>query len=227
MANPKQIHEIVVKLSMLPNCPIVSAETSKAVHTMYFEALGDLPFEYVNAAYLNYISGNNPFFPSNPGVLREMAFDLELIALGVPTASQAWATILKGPAQIEARWCEAGADLRNRAGSAAPREYLGVVSDLANHERTCAVCIPASRDGSYGNNIVDEVVRLMGGPRVIFTDNLVADRARFMQSYPELVLAERRRLQMVPAVREFVSGSRPALVAQKMNLLAAKLGGDS
>jgi len=225
MATRDQIKTILDLLSTLPNCPITSKETAEFVMKTYVAALSDVPNEYLQAAYLQYISGNNPFFPSNPGTLREIAFDLEMIAQGVPTAAQAWAMVLKGPSRVDARLCKTGFDLKQSCETTSDSgKRWDYIWDYKKHLETCDSCSPTSRDGSYGSKVVDEVVRLMGGRDVIFTDNATADRARFLQSYNELVTRERDAMQMVPQVRAFVeSENRPMLVAKGVNQVAARL----
>ena len=228
MATREQINGILKLLATLPNCPIQDAETRDMVESMYFAALGDVPVEYLQAAYLQYIGGDRPFFPANPGTLREIAFDLEMLAQGIPTASQAWAMVLRGPAMIEARYCAKGAELRDSLDPTS-REYWHKMGDYDKHIKTCDICMPTSRPGSYGSNVVDEVIRLMGGRDVILTDNATADRARFLDSYRELVALERRRLQMHPQVQALINDpNRPKLgtPSSAMKLLAGQMGGN-
>jgi len=224
MATRDQIKAILNLLATLPNCPITSKDTADIVTNMYVVALSDVPNEYLQAAYLQYISSNNPFFPSNPGTLREIAYDLEMTAQNIPTASQAWAMLLRGPERIVARFCDKGLELREAVENAAAGTYWNAVHEYGKHVDNCDKCIPSSRDGSYGSNVVDVVVRMMGGRDVIFTDNAAADRARFILAYNELVTNERRKMQMVPEVREFIdSENRPALVGKGISQVAARL----
>ncbi|HPO87411.1 MAG TPA: hypothetical protein PLN86_16335 [Candidatus Hydrogenedentes bacterium] len=224
MATRDQIKAILNLLATLPNCPITSKDTADIVTNMYVVALSDVPNEYLQAAYLQYISSNNPFFPSNPGTLREIAYDLEMTAQNIPTASQAWAMLLRGPERIVARFCDKGLELREAVENAAAGTYWNAVHEYGKHVDNCDKCIPSSRDGSYGSDVVDVVVRMMGGRDVIFTDNAAADRARFILAYNELVINERRKMQMVPEVREFIdSENRPALVGKGISQVAARL----
>ena len=227
MATQQEINTLLELLSTLPNCPITTTETRDLVRSMYFAALGDIPFQWLQAAYLQYIGQDKPFFPANPGTLREIAFDLEMTAQGVPTASQAWAMVLRGPQMIEARICETNAAMRETLNPTA-RDYFLRLGDLDKHEKSCDVCMPTSKSGSYGSKIVDEAVKMMGGRDVIFTDNATADRARFLDAYRETVLIERKRLQMHPKVAELIGDpDRPQIgqVAEGMRLLAGQIGG--
>lgn len=232
MATRDQIKTILKMLSHLPNCPLQpgtdtdSQMANKAIVDLFELQLRDLPFEYLQGAVLQYTGQDKPFFPSNPGTLRELAFDIEMIAQGIPTASQAWAMVMRGPQRIEARVCEKGYDLRQGADPAS-NNYWRTIGEIADHEKTCDICMPASREGSYGSKTVDEVVRMMGGREVIFTENAAADRARFLESYRELVFIERQRLQLHPKVHELVADpNRPVLgnVGNDMRLLAARMG---
>lgn len=229
MATRIEIVTVLKMMSHLPNCPLstgsdVDSQNANRMIVDLFELqLRDIPNEYLMGAVLQYTGQDKPFFPSNPGTLRELAFDIEMIAQGIPTAAQAWAMVMRGPQKIEARVCEAGHAIRKSIDPTSP-DYWGKLADLAKHEKTCDVCMPTSKDGSYGSHTVDEVVRLMGGPRVIFTDNAVADRARFIESYRELVFIERQRIQLHPKVSELVENpSRPSLTGRAMGLLAGKL----
>jgi len=212
----------------LPNNPIKQdPQSAESVVNLYFAQLGDIPVEFIEAAALQYLGSDNRFFPSNPGTLREIAFDLEMIAQGVPTAAQAWAMVKRGPARIEAQICQTNADLREGLNGT-QRDYFQRLGQIADHEKTCDVCMPTSKSGSYGSNAVDQVVRLLGGPDVIMTDNEMADRARFIDGYRELILAERRRLQYHPKVQALISDpDRPRLgsPALQMKQLADNLGG--
>lgn len=225
MATREQIKRILSLLATLPNCPITSKETADLVNDMYIAALSDVPEEYLQGAYLQYISTDNRFFPSNPGTLREIAFDLEMTAQGIPTASQAWAMVNRGPEMISAVWCDMGQQLREKSLSTDPENYWSSIRAYGYHVDHCDVCMPTSKAGSYGSKVVDEVVRMMGGRDLIFTENAVADRARFFEGYRELVLNERRKMQMVPSVRAFIeSESRPSLVGSQVSSLAGRLG---
>lgn len=224
MATRQAIHKIITLLSVLPNCPITK-ENAVGVNEMFFAALEDVPEDFLQAAYLQYISGDRPFFPSNPGTLRELAFDLELVANKVPTAAQAWAMALDGPKKLSARWCETGARLRDSLLTGSQENFGTNSRAYGMHVDKCGICNPHPRNGDYAHGAVTEAVLRMGGREAIFTENLAADRARFMDSYRELVIAERRKLQMVPVVRALVdSPSRPQLgVGEGVNLLTSRM----
>ena len=235
MATREDVLQIIELLSSLPNNPLSSYDPStpegrKAIEVFvngYHTILADIPTEYAQAAALQFLGADNKFFPSNPGTLREIAFDLEMMAQGIPTPSMAWAMVLRGPSMIEARYCAKGAEIRNSIDPTSP-EYMGKLRSLSDHERGCDICMPTSRPGSYGSKVVDDVVVMMGGRDVIFTDNATADRARFLDSYRELVTLERRRLQMHPQVARLITDpNRPVIgnAAGNIKMLAAQMGG--
>lgn len=229
MATRDDIKTMLGMFATLPNNPIKQdPQSAESVVNLYFAALQDIPVEFIEAAALQYLGSDNRFFPSNPGTLREIAFDLEMVAQGVPTASQAWAMVRRGPSMIEARICQKNADLRVGLDGG-QRDYFHRLGEIADHEKHCDICVPTSKSGSYGSNTVDQVVRLLGGRDVIMTDNDVADRARFIDGYRELVLAERRRLQYHPKVQALISDpDRPRLGSPQAQIkqLADSLGGN-
>lgn len=223
MATKQTVYKIISMLSFFPNCPITK-DNAQAINEMFYAALGDIPDEFLNAAYVQYISGDRPFFPTNPGTLREIAFDLELTANHVPTASQAWAMVIKGPTELRARWCETGALLRDTLLESNHENYGTSRSAYYAHIDACGICCPATRPGEYEHQIVTEAVRRMGGRDAILTDNVAADRARFLEAYREMVINERKILQMVPQVRAMLeSKDRPSLIGGSVTALAAKL----
>jgi len=228
MANRDEVKKILSMFVTLPNSPMSDDQKVNAtVVDIFYGILGDIEFKWLMAAALSYLGSDNKFFPSNPGTLRDLSFDLEMTAQGVPTASQAWAMVMRGPSMIPARICETSHGIRENLVPGSLNYWHGL-SELHNHEMECLICQPTSREGSYGNEVVDEVVRLMGGRDVIFTDNATADRARFLDSYRELVLAEHRRAQYLPMVQALIADpDRPALTTRIRSLagmLAA--GGD-
>lgn len=236
MATREDVLQIIELLSSLPNNPLASYEPEtpegkKAIEVFvnaYFSILEDIPTVFLQAAALQYLGSDNKFFPSNPGTLRDIAFDLEMMAQGIPTPSMAWAMVLRGPKMIEARLCETGVSLREAAflNPHDQKLYFKSLSQYSDHVDSCDICMPTSREGSYGSKVVDEAVKLMGGRDVIFTDNATADRARFLEAYRELIMVERRRLQMHPKVADLIADpDRPRLgqTGEAVNLLAAKL----
>lgn len=220
MATRDKVFQMVTALSILPNCPLTK-ENSTAINNMFFAVLGDIPDDYLQAAYIQYLSTDRPFFPSNPGVLRDIAFELELIANNIPTAGEAWAAVVEGPKHHEGIWCVEGGRLRD--------EYIqsqthGLLADNRNHLAECTICKPGGWDEEYKHLSITEAVRRMGGRDAIFSDNFSADRARFMETFNELVRRERAKINMTPDVKAFITGdNKPELVSGTMGLLASKI----
>ena len=233
MATQQEINTLLELLSTLPNCPITTTETRDLVRSMYFAALGDIPFQWLQAAYLQYIGQDKPFFPANPGTLREIAFDLEMTAQGVPTASQAWAMLMTARFATSTKKCDSAQSLLDDYESAMKRHdgnsANSIFKQYDKHVDTCPVCVwNAKGVYIYDHPVVTEVIRLMGGLDTIFTNNPSSDRARFLESYKELVALERRKLQMHPKVAELIGDpDRPRIgqAAEGMRLLAGQMGG--
>lgn len=223
MATKADVFKIVTALSVLPNCPITK-DNAAGVNEMFFLALQDIPQVYLQAAYIQYICSDKPFFPSNPGTLRNIAYDLEMIALGIPSPAEAWAAVIKGgEGHKVATVCETGHALREEYIKGQTR---GALMAYDSHMDICKICTPpAGFVEEYGHPAINDAVIRMGGRDVIFTDNEVADRARFMDEYRTMVSKERMRAQLSPIVRELVErGDRPALSPQAgVSLLAGKL----
>ncbi len=241
MASQEEINTLLELLSTLPNCPITTVETRDLVRSMYFAALGDIPFQWLQAAYLQYIGQDKPFFPANPGTLREIAFDLEMTAQGVPTPSMAWAIVLSATQKSSIQRCQtaegiaetlAGLDRPGIIKTPELREKIvSLQKEYFEHYCTCRICVLSDTtkiEYEYSHEVVARVVYLMGGRDVIFTDNATADRARFLDAYRELVLIERKRLQMHPKVAELIADpERPQLgqAGAAVRLLALQMGG--
>src|SRR5690349_9083007 len=91
--NKPETLAILDLIKRLPNSPIVDKESGEETLTLYHAVLGDLPADMAKAATIQYLSEGNPFFPT-PGVLRDKAMDLQLLAAGLPTAGEAWGMVL-------------------------------------------------------------------------------------------------------------------------------------
>jgi len=249
MTTREETFEVITLLSSLPNNPITSYDIEtphgkKALEIFvnaYHKILEDVPIEYVQAAALQYLNGDNKFFPSNPGTLREIAFDLEMMARDIPTPSTAWAMVLSAKQKSSIRRCETANEIFSAISKI---EQPGVICTEAvsdairtlhkkyfDHSEKCPTCKTSDStvlEYEYEHEAVSRVVYLMGGRDVIFTENLAADRARFMDSYRELVTMERRKLQMHPQVANLIADSarpRIGIAAQEMKLLTAKMEG--
>lgn len=213
MANKPEIMEIVNLLKRLPNSPITDRESLDETVKLFLAVLEDLPADMVKAATVQYLSEGNPFFPSNPGVLRDKAMELQMLAMGIPSPAEAWGKVLTARKYKPAVFCETGVKLRMKAdgGDVTGNQYWGAVMAYTDHVEDCSECDNGGFHEDYGSPAVAETVRLLGGRDVILTDNPVADRARFIEAYKEIVAKERMKMGMTPTVARFVEDNRPLL----------------
>lgn len=218
MATKTEIMEIVNLLKRLPNSPITDKESLDETVKLFLAVLEDLPADMVKAATIQYLSEGNPFFPSNPGVLRDKAMELQMLAMGIPSPAEAWGMVLSANKPIPHVFCETGAALRDACMSG---ENYGATLDASKrHDKECRICGDGiSEDVNdyggfkdvYAHPAVAEAVRILGGRDAIMTDNPSADRARFQEGYRDVVARERMKMGMTPTVARFVEDNRPLL----------------
>lgn len=205
MANRQQITASILMMQFLPNSPITDDNVERVIDTFVI-VLEDLPAEAVHAAARQYLS-TEVFFPT-PGRLREIAMDLQMLSFGVPTPGEAWGMVLSARRYVSSIWCPVGAELRDMAiglSAAHPKEYY-------DHLNSCEECKPSGGfKDTYSSSVVEETVRLLGGRDAIITDNPMSDRARFMDSYREVVARERTKTAMLPEVQEYVITKRDTM----------------
>ena len=206
MTSRIEIAKLILSMKFYPNSPI----TDKSVETVidsFDDTLSDLPFEAVEAAVKQYKS-TETFFPT-PGKLREIAMDLQMLAMGVPSPAEAWGMVLTGEKHVPSVWCEDGARLRKEASNSYENQPA-----YNRHMNDCDICCLGGFREVYNHPVVAETVRVLGGRDIIITDNPTADRARFIDAYREIVARERRKAAMVPDVKAY-------LVETKHNLMDA------
>lgn len=203
MATKKDIFEIISKIKYLPNSPVTDRNIGEIVE-MFFSVLKDLSFPALNAACLQYLGEENPFFPM-PGMLRSKALDLQLMALKIPTPTEAWGMVMNCLAYKEPVFCDENLKIRHTVKQLIGGEYLLALRILREHEEGCQICIKGGFISQFGHPAVAETVRRLGGLDVVMTGNPVPDRARFIDGYNEVLAQERMRLGMQPEVREFVA----------------------
>src|SRR5688572_11055943 len=107
-----EVLEIVNRIKYLPNSPITNKEILEEMVDTFYLLLEDLPADMVKAATVQYLSEGNPFFPSNPGVLRDKAMELQMLAMGIPSPAEAWGMVLTAVKYFQSVTCEEGARLR-------------------------------------------------------------------------------------------------------------------
>ena len=118
--------------------------------------------------------------------------------------------VLTARQYVEPVFCAEGWRLRS-TGDKANEEYWKVVKESRKHDDECTSCHPGGFKEIYGHNAVTETVRLLGGRDIILTDNPVADRARFIEAYREVVARERMKMAMTPRVAQFIEQSQNLL----------------
>ena len=111
MATKEQISKLLMEIRHLANSPISGSNVAQIVD-IYHSDLHDIDTDLLNAAIVHYRTGASPFFPSS-GQIREKATELQLLAMGIPTAAEAWAQVQNAWQYREAVFCETGANIRN------------------------------------------------------------------------------------------------------------------
>jgi hypothetical protein len=212
--------EIVNLIKRLPNSPITDRDSLNETVNLFFAVLGDLPADMAKAATIQYLSEGNPFFPM-PGVLRDKAMELQMLAAGLPTAGEAWGMVLTANRPANPVFCDEGARLRDAVNNAAT--YWSSLKEYSKHVDECETCDLGGYRENYRHAAVAETVKLLGGRDAILTDNPAADRARFLEAYREVIAREKMKMGMTPRVAEFVESSRPALVSGELKQLSARL----
>jgi len=196
-------------MQYLPNSPITDRNVEKVIDT--FEMiLSDLPAETVEAATRQYLS-TGIFFPT-PGHIREIAMDLQMLAIGVPTPTEAWGMVMTGLKAVESVFCTDGASLRDTYISNQTPENL---SQYSRHVDSCHICLLGGFQEVYAHPAVTETVRLLGGRDIILTDNATSDRARFVDAYREVVARERMKTAMLPEVKQYVDTTKTKALSMR------------
>ena len=219
MSSRVQVTSSILLMQYLPNSPINESNVEQVIDT-FMIVLEDLPAETILAAARQYLS-TETFFPT-PGKLRELAMDLQMLAIGVPTPGEAWGMVLSARHYVSSRWCAVGVELREKAiasSSAYPVEYY-------EHMSSCDFCTASGGfKDVYSSGVVEATVRLLGGRDVIITDNPVSDRARFIEAYREVVARERTKAAMLPDVQEYViESAKKDVVMLGVGKLTKRLG---
>jgi hypothetical protein len=217
VATKGEITKTILSMRFLPNSPITDQNVASVIET-FEQVLSDLPGEVVVAAARQYLS-TATFFPS-PGALRESAIDLQMLAIGIPTPAEAWSMVLGAERFFDTVLCKEGRRFRLALDGVTGGEYWAAMGFYASHVDQCSICVEGGRRETYKHPAVANTVAMLGGREVLLTDNPVADRARFIEAYREVVARERMRAGMIPEVRQYVekhaleSGSAPKQIAE-------------
>jgi len=78
------------------------------------------------------------------------------------------------------------------------------------------------RQPEFSNPVISRVVSYFGWRELCISENLVADRARFLQAYEAEVQRGQETLQLLPETRQAIQAGA---LASGVKLLAEKLGG--
>lgn len=110
-------------------------------------------------------------------------------------------------------------------------ELRGMASNVPSPFRAWQEVLGQFREtGSYGtpkfsHPLIDQAVRQMGWRELCMSENQIADRARFLQCYEQLVGRATREDMLLPEVRGYIeaNGARLMAPSDSMRLLADKL----
>jgi len=207
MATMNKIRELLISLIHLPNAPELSPQVVKEFHGV----LGHWDDDLLDTAVLHYKSAET-FFPT-PGTLNGRVLDLQLIAMGVPTAGEAWSQVLDAIRYTSAVYCDEGLKLRQDCHELQNGNYMSAVAKYGSHVDSCDTCAAGGYGEFYAHPAVAETVRLLGGRDALFTDNPAADRKQFIDAYRERLQIEGRKFIMPPAVKDYISSQSPALLS--------------
>lgn len=213
MATKQDIYSILQRVKYMPNSPITEKNVGEIVD-IFFVTLKDLSFDLLDSATLFYMGQENAFFPM-PGKIRTKALELQMIALKIPTPAEAWGMVLNRNTMQRGVVCEASAKLHEEVSGLTSGAYLLKIKEIALHEKECSVCKPTIFDPSYAHPMVARAVHRMGGLDAALTDNPVADRARFIQAYTELLEKEMAIIGAVPEVRGYIESQSIALLEER------------
>lgn len=216
MATRQDIFNILQRVKYLPNSPINEKNVDQIVE-MFFVILKDLSFDLLDKAALFYLGQDVPYFPM-PGKIRSKALELQMIALKIPTPAEAWGMVIKRNRHQPGVICQVSAQLRKEIeGVATSGEYFLLIKKITSHESECRVCKPTTFNSEFAHPMVERTVKILGGLDAILSDNPVADRARFVQAYSELLEREISIVGMTSDVREFVDRESTRLLEDRRN----------
>lgn len=142
---------------------------------VYYEVLKDLPAELVQAAALEYIASASAF-PPTPGQIRDRAMRLTRRANKVPSAAEAWQEVREAPADGVKRWSE----------------------------ETEEGWVIYNQPYQWDSPLTEKVARNLGWPNMFWSDNLAADRARFLEAYKLQVEYSTEEATSLPEVQSYL-----------------------
>jgi hypothetical protein len=113
------------------------------------------------------------------------------------------------------------AELRGMAGNV-PGPFQAWQEVLAQFRETGSYGTP-----QFSHPLIAQAVRQMGWREMCLSENQIADRARFIQCYEQLMSRATKEDMLLPEVRGYIesNGARLMAPAESMRLLAGKLSG--
>lgn len=219
MSSKSDVTIALMQLRSLANSPITDGNVAQIVEN-YFNDLQDIAPDLLAAAVQQYRASANAFFPSS-GQLRDKATELQLLAMNVPTAAEAWAQVQRAYQYQEPVYCEEGAGLRNQCEADAAN-YFSHLFSYSRHIEQCTICTKGGYSERYDHPAVARVVELLGGRDMLMTDNEVADRAKFFESYNAIVKRETLKFSLPTQAREYVQ-TKQLEASNATKLLAERL----
>ena len=204
---------------------VTPVRVTKDTAGSYYSHLQEYPAGLVCAACEYHIEGpDGKFFPQISSILENIREILRL-AMGIPSALEAWGMIQDSARYKEAVYCRIGADLRAQAEKAG-KDYLILILRMNEHEKDCGVCHRSYNFDDFGHPAVTETVRRLGGKQYILTGNPTSDRARWVEAYTEVIQKEFRMITTSPSIRGYIESIsvKPAGVLEdKIQALTARL----
>lgn len=217
MSTMNRIRDILISMIHLPNAPEITAQVVREFH----DVLGHWDDNLLDAAVLHY-KGTETFFPT-PGSLNNKILDIQLIAAGLPTASEAWSQVLDAIRYTSGVTCDDGWELRQKLDGLPNGEYMTAIAEYGKHKDACKICTPGGYAEHYDHPAVAETVRLLGGRDALMTDNAAADRKQFVDSYRERLAIEGRKHIVPPPVKAYIASQQESQALLSIGKLTKKL----
>lgn len=164
-------------------------ELTNDIVEVYYKLLRDLDGDLLKAAALECATAS-AFFPS-VHELRQAAAAITRLAARAPSSAEAWAEILSAPAD-------------------------GFHRRLTGEQDSEGRWLIELREHRFSHPLVQRVALNLGYPSRFWTDNLAADRARFMSAYESEIQAETAAARRLPEVTEFIDRRFGAAAIQSL-----------
>lgn len=142
---------------------------------VWYTILRDLPVELAQAAALDYMSSPSAF-PPTPGQIRAAAVELAKRINAVPSTAEAWEMVRNAPVD-------------------------GLVRKSVETDTGWQIW---QAKYEFEHAIVAKVARNLGWPKQFWTDNLVSDRARFMNAYEQELKRSTGEATSLPEVHAYI-----------------------